>query len=52
MLKAALGTASGLQAEAEPLDWMQTMSPSHWKFGGEKADFKWFGEEGANPFGK
>jgi len=52
MLKAALGAASVLQAEAEPLDWMQTMSPSRWKFGGGNSNFKWFGEEGANPFSK
>ncbi len=50
MLKAALKVAAVAQPEAEPLDWMQTMSPSRWKFAGGNADFKWFGEEGANPF--
>ncbi len=50
MLKAALKIAAVRQPQAEPLDWMQTMSPGHWKFGGAKAGFDWFGEEGANPF--
>jgi alpha-galactosidase len=49
MLKIALAAAARVQPEAEPLDWMETMSPKRWSLGGEAASFDWFGEEGANP---
>ncbi|HVA01069.1 MAG TPA: hypothetical protein VMV34_05360 [Terriglobia bacterium] len=52
LLKTALAAGSQLQAEAEPLDWMETMSPHRWKFARKTTDFHWFGEEGANPFSK
>ena len=50
MLKTALAAAARVQPEAEPLDWMETMSPKRWSLEGETAGFDWFGEEGANPF--
>jgi alpha-galactosidase len=50
MLKTALASAARIQPEAEPLDWMGTMSPKRWRLGGKIASFEWFGEKGANPF--
>ena len=52
MLKTALAAAARIQPEAEPLDWMETMSPKRWSLEGETASFDWFGEEGANPLSK
>jgi alpha-galactosidase len=49
MLKTALAAAARVQPEAEPLDWMETMSPQRWSLEGETATFDWFGEEGVNP---
>jgi alpha-galactosidase len=49
MLKTALAAAARIQPEAEPLDWMETMSPKRWTLEAETASFDWFGEEGANP---
>ena len=49
MLKTALAAAARVQPEAEPLDWMERMSPKRWRLGGKIANFDWFGEEGANP---
>ncbi|HUY12101.1 MAG TPA: hypothetical protein VMX16_00535, partial [Terriglobia bacterium] len=49
MLKAALAAGSRLQPQAEPLDWMETMSPDKWKLHGKTVGFNWFGEEGADP---
>lgn len=50
LLKAALAAAARVQPEAEPLDWMDTMTPKRWRLGGEITSFDWFGAEGANPF--
>ena len=50
LLKTALATASRIQQDAEPLDWMETMSPERWRLEGEIARFKWFGEEGMHTF--
>jgi alpha-galactosidase len=61
ILKTALAAAARVQPEAEPctgwckaepLDWMETMSPKRWSLGGKAASFDWFGEEGANPLAK
>lgn len=50
VLKTALASAARIQPQAEPLDWMETMSPNRWHLGGRIASFEWFGERGANPF--
>lgn len=50
LLKAALADAARVQPEAEPLDWMDTMTPKRWRLGGKIQAFDWFGGEGANPF--
>jgi alpha-galactosidase len=50
ILKNALAAAAELQPNAEPLDWMETMSPRRWRFGGKIASYDWFDGEGANPY--
>ena len=50
MLKRALAVAAGTQPEAEPLDWMETMSLKRWRLGGKTVNFDWSGDEGVNPF--
>jgi alpha-galactosidase len=61
MLRTALAAAARVQPEAEPctgwcraepLDWMETMSPQQWSLEGGTASFDWFGKEGANPLSK
>lgn len=52
ILKAGLALGARVQPGAEPLDWMETMSPKRWRLGGETAKFDWFGQEGANPFSR
>jgi alpha-galactosidase len=49
MLKSALAAAGGAQPEAEPLDWMETMSPQRWSLRDRMVDFDWFGKDGADP---
>jgi alpha-galactosidase len=52
MLTSALATAAGAQPDAEPLDWMETMSPKQWRLEGKSTSFDWFGEEGADPLAR
>ena len=42
-LKAALAFAAKSQSLAEPLDWMQTSSPSRWKLMGKETVYDWNG---------
>lgn len=49
-LKKALALAAKRQPTGEPLDWMRTACPSHWKLNGKKATFSWFPETGASPY--
>jgi alpha-galactosidase len=51
-LRNALALASHVQPAAEPLDWMDTMFPEHWRFGEKSANFSWFGKEGVDYFPK
>jgi alpha-galactosidase len=50
LLKTALTSAARIQPQAEPLDWMDTTSPEHWRLGGKTARFTWFGKEGVDFF--
>lgn len=50
LLKEALSTAARIQPEAEPLDWMETTSPQHWRLGGKTTRFTWFGQNGVDFF--
>jgi len=52
ILKTALSAAARIQPEAEPLDWMETTSPTRWRLGGETAHFTWFEKEGVDFFPK
>ena len=40
-VREALAAAAQPQTLAEPLDWMQTRSPAHWKLDGRETDFSW-----------
>jgi alpha-galactosidase len=50
-LKKALEIAAKPQVVGEPLDWMASDCPRHWKLLGQKAEFSWMSKEGAWPFG-
>jgi alpha-galactosidase len=49
-IKAAFAIAAVRQAEAEPLDWMDSTAPAHWRFGNGRADYRWAAPEGSDPF--
>lgn len=36
--------------QSEPLDWMESRTPSHWKSGGKTESYDWLEEAGASPF--
>jgi alpha-galactosidase len=40
-LRRALVAASAKQPLGEPLDWLETRTPAHWRLGGEETDFSW-----------
>jgi alpha-galactosidase len=42
--------ASKPQQMAEPLDWMDTTTPSRWRIQGKIVKFDWYGPEGGTPF--
>ena len=44
-LKTAFALAARPQPEAEPLDWMRSTVPEHWRLGGKPADFQWYDDE-------
>jgi alpha-galactosidase len=35
---------------AEPLDWMETTTPSRWQIQGHTTEYQWYGPEGGTPF--
>jgi len=37
---------------AEPLDWMETTTPSRWRVQGHTTEYQWYGPEGGTPFPK
>ena len=49
-LRDAFSIASSPQELAEPLDWMETTCPAHWRIGGTVKSFAWNGPEGVSPF--
>ncbi len=49
-LKRAFATASAVLPLAEPVDWMDSTTPSRWRFGGRSAEYDWYGPEGSSPF--
>ena len=40
-LTAAFALAAEIQPPAEPLDWLNTTAPRHWRFGDEAREFNW-----------
>ncbi len=40
-IRAALAAASQPQPLAEPLDWLQTRTPAHWRLDGQDVSFSW-----------
>jgi alpha-galactosidase len=40
-LRAALAAAAGRQPLGEPLDWLETRTPEHWRLNGEAVTFSW-----------
>lgn len=44
-LKAAFALAARPQPGAEPLDWMRTTVPEHWRAEGKPVDYDWYNDE-------
>jgi len=51
-LRKAFAEASVRREVAEPLDWMETTTPSRWRIDGRTVEYDWFGDEGGTPFPK
>ena len=49
-IRRAFLAASKLQQVAEPLDWMDTTTPSRWRIQGKVAAYDWYGPDGGTPF--
>ena len=49
-LKAAFAQAAVAQPVAEPLDWLETNCPRHWRLGSRTVAFDWSTPEGPWPF--
>lgn len=45
-LRDAYARAAVVQPVAEPLDWLDTTCPRHWRFGEETVTYDWYGDEG------
>ena len=45
-LKAAFAAASRVQPVAEPVDWLATTCPSHWRIGDRVTTYHWMTEKG------
>ena len=49
-LRRAFAIAARPRELAEPLDWMDTTTPGHWRIDGHAVEYDWYGSEGASPF--
>jgi len=49
-LRRAFASAALRREIAEPLDWMDTTAPAHWRIDGRTVDYDWYGPEGPTPF--
>jgi alpha-galactosidase len=49
-LRDAFSLASKAQTAAEPLDWLITNQPAHWRTASGERRFDWYGSAGSNPF--
>ena len=45
-VREAFALAAVVQPPAEPLDWLDTTCPKHWRLGGREVTFEWTGEGG------
>lgn len=50
-LVVAMENASRQTAVAEPLDWMDTVTPSRWRIDGQLVEYQWYEETGLFGFG-
>ncbi len=50
-LRAAFARAAQPQTAGEPLDWLTTSCPEHWRLKGQDTQFHWQTPQGASPFG-
>lgn len=48
-LREAFRVAASKQPVAEPLDWMQTSEPEHWRLDGKEVTFDWFSGDSSLP---
>jgi alpha-galactosidase len=48
-IRNAFAAAARPQPLAEPLDWLETTTPSRWRIDGRVVEYDWYGEEGATP---
>ncbi len=51
-LREAFAIAAQPQPLGEPLDWLETTCPRHWRLTGEDKEYHWFGPVGASSFGQ
>jgi len=49
-LRAAFHAAATVQPVGEPLDWLTSSEPEHWRLGKQNAKFDWFTQTGGSPF--
>jgi alpha-galactosidase len=49
-VRAAFAVASAGQADAPPIDWLQTHTPSKWRGRTDEATYQWLEPAGADPF--
>ncbi len=50
-LQAAFVHAAQPQTPGEPLDWLTTSCPEHWRLNGQEIRFRWQTPQGPSPFG-
>ncbi len=51
-IREAFTLAATPQPIPEPLDWMNSTAPEHWKLGGTEHRYHWYPEDGASPFSR
>lgn len=49
-IRKAFSAAAQPRPVAEPLDWMETTTPSNWHIDGKDVHYDWYGPEGGTPF--
>lgn len=51
-IQRAFALAAVSRPVAEPLDWMNSPTPSRWRINGKVTTYDWYGDEGGTPFPK